>query len=173
MNIEADAPGVDFRLKNGKTTRFRVVDQKDQPLQGASISPDFFSEYSLGFHSGVSGKTDEEGYWTWIGEPEEKIGVTVKKDGYASVNNYVPPPAEEEHRIVLKAIPMLSGRVLDAATKQPIPRFSITQSENFNNSGKSIRWNSQSVVEGKKRRLLPGFSDRRIAFFPSRRCRRI
>ena len=132
FEIAANQPPVDFRLKPGRAVKIRVVDSKGKPLSGATIGPE--DTFNLNrFHSSVVIKTpttDQNGRWASDGEPEGKVPLVIQKEGYATVHREF-AAGDEEHRVVLLPPVRISGRIINAATRQPIRdvQISVTDKE--------------------------------------------
>jgi beta-lactamase regulating signal transducer with metallopeptidase domain/protocatechuate 3,4-dioxygenase beta subunit len=124
---------VDFTLLPGAPLTLHVVDSQNRPVQGAVIIPDNWRD-TTALRAlrpfGIPEQTDADGIWVWADAPPgEAIGYDIVKSGYARVRLHVitvDKPAREE-TIVLKRPQIVTGTVIDARKKQPIPKFVVEQ----------------------------------------------
>jgi hypothetical protein len=73
---------------------------------------------------GRTAATDAEGRFALAGVPEQELELTVTRDGIVRHALVVPYDARE-HLLVVARAGRLLGRVIDAATRRPIERFTV------------------------------------------------
>ena len=127
IKIEANGPSVDFRLKPGRAVKIRVVDPEGKPLAGAEIKPEteiFFGSHRQTIVANTS-PTDRNGRWTSGSEPEGEMSFEIQKPGYATVCQKF-SAGDEEHRVTLRPPVRISGRIINAATREPIRKVHVS-----------------------------------------------
>ena len=117
-----EAPPLDFVLERGATLRLRVVDDAGRPVEGAYATV-------MGWH-GRNGlrfmaKSDADGRVAWTSAPRDPISFQAGKDGYLAAEKLSLTASDEEHVFVLRPELKVVGRVTDAETGRPIPKFSV------------------------------------------------
>jgi hypothetical protein len=99
---------------------------------------------------GIGGKTDREGRWTWTWVPKDAVEASIIKSGFLMVFNRTLTPQETEHVVTLYPPLVISGRVVDAETKLPIPTFRVVRGERSRvGSEERVIWTRHEVIEGK------------------------
>ena len=153
INVQSPMKPVDFRLEKGNPLRVRVVDKAGKPLRGIFVSFDTWHGRRVLCDVGIKGRTDAEGRFAWTWAPKDAVQTTFALTGYVNymtIRDMPLAPQEAEHVITLYPALEISGRVIDAETKQLVPRFQAIrgsrQSGDFEND---IFWRRDDVVEGK------------------------
>jgi beta-lactamase regulating signal transducer with metallopeptidase domain len=149
VNVQAGMAPVDFRLEKGKTLRVRVVDRENKPVEGVRIVPDTWRGYRTLVDTGIEGKTDAEGRWTLTWAPEDTVELDILKRGYMNFRRLPLVSQDSEHVVTLSPPLAVSGRVLDAETKRPIPSFRLIQGYQSGERSGDIHWNRLETVEGR------------------------
>jgi uncharacterized GH25 family protein len=127
--LREDSDPVRLTLQQGRLLRLRVVNKGGAPVPGARVALNHRErETSLALteEAGQSGLTDGSGRLEWDGLPDREVGIDVRASGYMSVDGVKVRPDGQEHEVKLPPALVISGTVLDAATRKPIPHFSIT-----------------------------------------------
>ncbi len=126
LTIEPGMGPVDFKLKRGGTVRIRVVDVKGNPVPKARI---FFQRWRGQFEyfefNHVSQYANEKGEWVWNEAPLDEFSADIcPPDGMELEAQPLIARAEE---YVFRTSPALvvSGKVVDAVTKNPIKKFRV------------------------------------------------
>ena len=117
-------------------------------MAGASIHQIIPSTFSQTGVTSFSEKTDQEGRWTCSNITTKSIQLELAKDGYVIQRDLKLSASEGEQKVVLKALPMFSGRVLDAATQEPITHFMIVEISAVLNNGKMLAWSPYTLDRG-------------------------
>ncbi|MEN6497446.1 MAG: carboxypeptidase regulatory-like domain-containing protein, partial [Thermoguttaceae bacterium] len=149
VNVQAGMAPVDFRLEKGKTLRVRVVDRENKPVEGVRIVPDTWRGYRTLVDTGIEGKTDAEGRWTLTWAPEDTVELDILKRGYMNFRRLPLVSQDSEHVVTLSPPLAVSGRVLDAETKRPIPSFRLIRGYQSGERSGDIYWNRLETVEGR------------------------
>jgi protocatechuate 3,4-dioxygenase beta subunit len=135
------APGlgpIDFRLKPGNTIRVRVLDEVGHPIRQANV---YFQRWRGRFDyfefDNAPRQTDVDGLWEWKEAPPEELLANIgRPDGMTLINRPLSPRKEEYVFRVPKAL-VISGKVVDAETHQPIKGFRLMS---------GYTWMGQQVV---------------------------
>jgi uncharacterized GH25 family protein len=140
LEIGTMVASVDFQLQPGKTLRLRVLDEAGRPVPKAQVSlwGDFgpFDAFEV---DQAPLKTDTDGVWEWHELPREKMILSIHRPegmmlGWQSVTAR---PAEYVFRIPSELV--ITGRVVDADTKQPIHNFRFTRG--YRTNGRQVVMN--------------------------------
>lgn len=143
LDVQPEMKPVDFQLEKGNTLRVRVVDQENQPVEGAFMSTDTWRQHRTLCDLEITKLTDAEGRWTWNWAPEDAIQMRIFKEGYMSVNHIPLAAQDEEHVVTLYPALKISGMVVDDETQEPIPSFRVIHGRNLEgNSDNEIHWDS-------------------------------
>ncbi|MBN1588819.1 MAG: carboxypeptidase regulatory-like domain-containing protein [Pirellulales bacterium] len=151
--IERGMNPVDFKLSRGKPMGVRVVDADGQPIDDAQVI--FWTwrgNNVMGMLPSGRGKTDAHGKWTWANAPEGPLEFHIYRAGYTYVRDHRLVPGELENVVTMRRaddhVLRVSGRVIDAETKQPIARFRLTPGDRH--AGReTIAWNHFGQSEGR------------------------
>ena len=114
---------VDFRLKPGGRVRVRVVDFEGKAMSGAKIIPYHVGGTLEGFeYDHVGRSADENGLWVWNEAPTDGFLATICRPDYGGMQLSDQPfiAREQEFLIRMLAPLVISGKVVDSATKQPL-----------------------------------------------------
>ena len=128
LNIDPDTGPVDFRLKPGGTVRIRVLDHEGRPLAGARI---FFQRWRGRYDyfelDHVGQFADANGVWEWHEAPPDELRADINPPDGKGMNLKEQPLVAREQEYVFRLPPTLviSGTVVDAATRRPIKSFKV------------------------------------------------
>jgi protocatechuate 3,4-dioxygenase beta subunit len=145
IDIQLNPEPLEFHLTRGKIIKCRVVDSEGKPVAGAwtvvkPLLPDY-QDYGVWLED-----TDQQGEFEIPNVPDSDIGLTVGKQGYIAVRDYVLVPSEEEFTIPMKRALTVQGTVTDAQTGKPIPNFEIATV--FSVGGRNRTSNPIDFTEG-------------------------
>jgi len=128
VRITPNLGPVDFTLKPGGTIRVRVLKPDGQPAAKTRI---FFQRWR-GEHvyfafDNVNQYADTDGRWQWDEAPPDEIKADICPPGGMQILEQTLGARDEEY--VFRAIPALviSGSVVDAETKKPVPSFRVVR----------------------------------------------
>jgi beta-lactamase regulating signal transducer with metallopeptidase domain/protocatechuate 3,4-dioxygenase beta subunit len=134
LNIEPGMGPVDFQLKPGGTVRIRVLDEHGKPAARARI---FFQQWRGRFDyyefDHINQYADANGIWEWHEAPLDEFRADIcppDGDGMQLVREPLIARAEE-YVFRLPPTLVISGKVVDAATKQPIKTFRVIPGVRF------------------------------------------
>lgn len=139
FRVQAGGAASRVQLDPGSVLRVRLVNPQGEPIPGATlILEDGIGDSALGW----SGQTDEDGRVAWRSAPPDRTFMfTANAPGYRfhrQVQLAIDPNVE--HTVTLEPSLLVSGRVVDADSGQPIGRFKAIPGQdrdhpNLNRSG--------------------------------------
>lgn len=133
VNLQADLPSQDFRLQRGKPIRLRAVDPANKPVSHARISVQTLNgtrcflnlfEPPQGVDVKIPLRSDTDGTWEWSWAPTSAVGLQIGHEGFASSELTIGGGSPLQ-TVLLKAEHRITGRVTDAETGKPLPRFTV------------------------------------------------
>jgi hypothetical protein len=133
---------VDFRLEPGGTIRVRVLDEKGQPVPRAALSLRQMSQdLDLFEFDQAPRETDGDGVWQWDEAPDAGLMASISRPNGMTLFNRPLVARNEEYVFRVPRPLTISGKVVDAETKQPIQKFRADE---------GYLWNGQlSLIEAK------------------------
>ena len=152
INVQPAMEPVDFQLEKGNTLRVRVVGKDGKPIPGIFVTPDTWRNQRVLCDLGIRGRTDAEGRWAWTWAPEDAVKINFGLTGrvnYMGIHNLPLAPQETEHVVTIYPSLTISGKVIDAETKQPIPSFRVVRGYMSTGSVEQIVWDRMEVGGGK------------------------
>ena len=131
VQVEPAMAAVDFQMRPGRTVSVRVLDERGTPVRRARI---FFQrwrgQYAYFEFQNVNQFTDNDGLWVWNERrPTNSRPTSVAPTAWSSINNRW--LREREYVFHTSPALVVSGRVMDAATKQPIKAFQVVPGVRF------------------------------------------
>ena len=151
LEVGPNISPLDFQHKDGKTIRVRVVDKDGKPIVGASVVPDTWrgARTLVGNSSGVIPRlTDNEGRFEWTWAPGDEIQYDIYTKNHMRVREQAMVPRDEEYVVTMYRMLKVSGRVVDAKTKEPIKSFRVVPGIQWG-EGNNRSWSRSDVKEGK------------------------
>ena len=151
INVSDELDSVNFRLKKGKTLSLRVVNKAGRPVAGARVIPDTWRGHRslMGLYDGMIPKlTDKNGRLVWKHAPEDEILFDILPKDYMAERDQALKPAGKEHVITVVDQLRVSGTVIDAETKKPIPGFEIVQGYHLSRDAE-VYWDRYRIVHGR------------------------
>ena len=123
VEVKPGMPEILFRLGPGQTIRGIVKAESGEPVAGVRIALEnktggVSDTYQLDLNS------DKDGRFEWDGAPDEAQNFCFLKTGYEAKRRQTLKP-NEENVITLRHARKIKGRVLDAATDQPVTKFRV------------------------------------------------
>ena len=123
VEVKPGLPEILFRLGRGQIIRGIVKADTGDPLAGVRIALEsktggVSDTFQLELNSG------QDGRFEWDGAPEEAQNFCFLKTGYEAKRGQTLKP-NEENVITLRHTRKIEGRVLDAATGQPLTKFRV------------------------------------------------
>jgi len=134
---------IDFRLKPGNTIRVRVLDEEGHPVPKATV---YFQQWRPGFDffevDNAPRQTDVDGLWEWKEAPPEEVLANIGRPNGMTLSNRALSPRKEEYVFRVPKALVISGKVVDAETHQPIKGFRLTSGYVW--MGQQVVWEDQN-----------------------------
>jgi hypothetical protein len=126
VRIDSEMDPVDFQMKPGGTVRIRVLDEQGNPIPRARI---FFQRWR-GAHAyfefgHVNQYADEEGVWKWNEAPLDEFEADICRPDGMDLASQPLISRDEEYVFRPPAALVVSGKVIDAETKEPVKVFQV------------------------------------------------
>ncbi len=123
VQVKPGMPEILFRLGPGQKVWGVVKADTGDPLAGVRIALEsktggVSDTYQLDLNSG------QDGRFEWDGAPDEALNFCFLKSGYEAKRRH-PLKPNQENVITLRHTRKIEGRVLDAATGQPLTKFRV------------------------------------------------
>jgi beta-lactamase regulating signal transducer with metallopeptidase domain/thiol-disulfide isomerase/thioredoxin/protocatechuate 3,4-dioxygenase beta subunit len=140
---ERTAPVVVTLSEPGGTIRGKVIDIEGKPIVGA-----FFGLESWRGHRSfeLRLRTDKDGRFEWRSAPRDAVVFGAFKSGYMSSGHVPLMASDREQVITLHPELVITGRVTDAETGQPLPKFRLIRG-NKHADPAQILWADNEAVE--------------------------
>ena len=152
VNADPDLGSVDFTLRPGGTIRVRVLNHEGKPEPKARI---FFQRWRgeqlyFAFNE-IDQYADESGVWTWDQAPNDEFLADICPSGRDGMQLTKQPltPRAEEYVFRLPATLVVSGTVIDAATKLPINQFRVIPGGRYNNQPQWFQSSAFAATDGR------------------------
>lgn len=111
----------DFRLVPGLSIAGRVT-SRGRPVEKAAVR---VTTVNFGEQQVSRARSDADGAWEVQGLTEGTYSVFVVAEGYVPSNQYPAEAGQTGMAIELAPLPAIHGRVVDAASGEPVPAFEI------------------------------------------------
>jgi hypothetical protein len=130
---------VDFQLKPGKTLRLRVLDEAGRPVPKAQVS--LWGEFGFDAFEVDQAplKTDLDGAWEWHDLPGERMLLSIHRSNGMTLGWQRVTARQAEYVFRVPSELVITGRVVDADTKQPIHNFRFTSG--YRTNGRQVVMN--------------------------------
>jgi hypothetical protein len=125
VRIEPDMKPIDFQLKPGGHVRIRVLDEKGNGIPKARI---FFQGWRGGydyFEFNVNQSADANGVWEWNEAPTDGFLADICPPDGMQLSRQLIVAREEEYVFRPPPALVITGKVVDADTKEPIKAFRV------------------------------------------------
>ncbi len=156
VRVEEHTRPVEIRLTEpGSVLRGKVVDIEGKPVAGAFFGADTWRGHrSLRLHI----ITDKDGRFEWRNAPKDVVLYDAGKAGYMS-SRHVPLTADDrDHIITLHPELVVTGRVTDAQTGRPLPRFRLIRGQQGANPDRT-HWAENEAIEITDGRYMTRFGE--------------
>ncbi|QDU47748.1 M56 family metallopeptidase [Gimesia panareensis] len=141
VRVSPDMDPVDFVLKPGGHIRIRVVDEQGKGIPKARIffqrwrgRIDYFEFDHIGQYA------DKNGVWEWNEAPLDEFRADICRPGGMQLSEEPLVAREKEYVFTPPRALVVSGRVVDAKTKQPIKKFLVTPGLRNSNPRIGMNW---------------------------------
>ena len=160
IDLKKDLPPQNFQMEAGKLAEIRFVDASGKPIPHVSAnllnwkgSKSVFYQHNPNHpkvpDTKVPNKADAEGVWRWPSAPEDPVTLEVYAKGYAGIEVSV-AGGDPPKTVTLRSEHLITGRVIDAVTKQAVPEFAIIPMDVFRPDWLSAeRGNAKTGKDGK------------------------
>jgi uncharacterized GH25 family protein len=139
VHVEQDVEAVDFVMKAGGHLRVVALDEQDKPIPRTRI---FFQKWrgSIDYFEfdHVNDYADENGVWEWNEAPHDEIKADICRPGGMQLPAQSLVAREEEYVFRPPRALVISGKVVDAKSKQAIEKFRVIPGQLW--SGGQIFW---------------------------------
>jgi len=147
INIATGIAPVNFQLEPGHVIRVRVLDHNGQPARKARI---FFQSWRntqayFAFRK-VNQYADENGIWEWKDAPADEFTADICPSHGMQLSARPLVAREEEYVFHTSPALLVTGRVVDALTQQPIPKFHILPGVS-RSPGDNVFWSAREGFE--------------------------
>jgi uncharacterized GH25 family protein len=115
---------VTVTLESGHRIKGQVVDEAGKPIRGVYV---YFALGNMPTRSDIGGNTitDAQGRFEFDSLPE-KSPFAFEKEGYSEIDaRELPLDGDKEVVVTMKSEGVIKGKVVDATTGKPIPRFNV------------------------------------------------
>jgi uncharacterized GH25 family protein len=121
---------VDFQMSPGGTIRIRVLDEQGKPIPKATV---FFQTWRGRINyfefDQVPRSTDDQGLWEWKEAPLDPLGADICRPDGMQLGNRPLVARDEEYVFRVPPALVISGKVVDAETKQSIKKFRVVSGQ--------------------------------------------
>jgi len=132
-------------LAKGDLLQGRVVDDTGKPIEGAVVSlGSWLNPPLLSWHA----QTDSEGRFSWDSAPTNSLGLSVSKTGFIGLYEEVSAVTNEEVMLRLTKAFQLTGKVVDAQSKEPIKSFRLVRGLYAGGDDDYVYWERQGPATG-------------------------
>ncbi|HET6328545.1 MAG TPA: carboxypeptidase regulatory-like domain-containing protein [Planctomycetaceae bacterium] len=119
---------VDFHMQRGKTIRVRVLDEQGYPIPKASIFFQAWRGHVQYFEfERVPQYANAQGLWEWNEAPADEICADIVRPDGMTLGNRLLMAGDQEIVFRVPLALVVSGKVIDAATKRPIEKFRVSK----------------------------------------------
>ena len=139
---EKNAP-IEIRMTEpGSILRVKVVDVQGKPIAGAYVGANNWRGHqTIQFRA----ETDRDGRFEWRSAPKDAVRYYMGKGEYMGMEAEL-TASEREQTVTLHPRLVISGRVTDAETGRPIPKFSAVRGWKWR-SRDDIGWSEDLAIE--------------------------
>jgi hypothetical protein len=131
----------DVVLTPGNELRVKFMDNEGAPIGDVTMAFNYWRGHRP-FH--LSFKSDAAGLLTWADAPADAIGYTVLHESFQHQEVKL-AAAPRVQTVVLQRHGTISGRVVDAQSKQPIPIFRLTMGRIFHERRDWADWSHEQA----------------------------
>jgi uncharacterized GH25 family protein len=146
LEIGAMAASVDFQLKPGKSLRLRVLDEAGRPVPKAHVS--LWGDFGSFEVDQAPLKTDTDGVWEWHELPREKMILSISRPNGMTLGWQSVRARRAEYVFRCPSELVITGRVVDADTRQPIHNFRFTSGYRTNGRQVVMNETKPAAVDG-------------------------
>ncbi|HVA46332.1 MAG TPA: carboxypeptidase regulatory-like domain-containing protein [Pirellulales bacterium] len=146
----------DFQLDAGHPIKIQLVDASGKPVPKAYVQIGewrgteaiYNHKHSNVPDSGIPRSADEDGVYTWDWAPADAVAYRIIAQGY-DVKEVTLVAKDKPHRVQLASAITIFGKVVDAASGEPVELFRVIPVKAFRPDFYSTDFQAGSVAEGK------------------------
>jgi thiol-disulfide isomerase/thioredoxin len=131
-----------FKLARGPALEGRILDSDKKPVAGATVA---LQSWAGAPFPKWSTATDQEGRFSWDSAPSDIATYSMSKDGYVPLTRDLAPSSRKPADIVLTKVGLITGKVVDAQTKQPVQQFHIIVGRTY--GGDNVIWERNRPIQ--------------------------
>ena len=125
VRVEERTLPIDFQLTEpGSVIRGKVVDVEGKPIALAWFAAETWRGHRSSYFRVNTGK---DGGFEWKNAPKDVVLYSAGKFGFMSTRHVPLSAADREQVVILYPELVITGRVTDAATGRPVPRFRLVR----------------------------------------------
>ena len=147
LNIEPGMGTVDFRMKLGGTVHIRVLDERGNPVPKARI---FFQQWRRQFQhfefDSVKQYTDDMGAWVWREAPLDEFLADICPPVGMQLRAQALIARDEEYVFRVPGPLVVSGKVIDAVTRQPVKTFRVVPGGRYDRGDVFWNWRESFIA---------------------------
>ena len=147
--VDPNTPPVDFTLNSGGHVRIRVIDEHGNGLAKSRI---FFQRWRSGRmdyyeFEGVSEYSDDNGVWEWNDAPLDEFQADICRPGGFQLSSQPLIAREAEYIFSPPAALVISGKAIDAVTKEPVLNFRAVPATVDSPNLRGEHWHQEDAFE--------------------------
>ena len=160
VRVDAEMKPVDFSLKAEGHVRIRVVDENGRGIPKARI---FFQRWRGRFQyfefDHRSQYADKDGVWEWDEAPLDEFQADICRPDGMQLSSQPLIARADEYVFKPAAALIVTGRVVDAKTKQPIVKFRVTPDLRRADREQGLDWRPRDSFDGADGKYQIRFDD--------------
>jgi protocatechuate 3,4-dioxygenase beta subunit len=140
--VAAQNEPVKITVRPASVLRGRVVDVDGKPIAGVNVYPEHWRDMQiLDFRM----TTDPDGNFEWRAAPPDVVKYSIYKQGLMSLRDHVLPANGEEQVVTMNPELVITGRVTDAASGEPVKNFRLVRGQSFDGSSPSYWYQDEGT----------------------------
>jgi beta-lactamase regulating signal transducer with metallopeptidase domain/peroxiredoxin len=161
VRVEAKTAPVEIRMTEpGSILRVKVVDVQGKPIAGAFVgASNWRGHQTIQFWA----ETDRDGRLVWRSAPKDAVRYNISKAEYMWMQAEL-MASEREQTVTLHPKLVISGRVTDADTGGPVPKFHAVRGWKWR-SRDAIDWSENLAIEVTGGQFTVPFDEARAGAF--------
>jgi beta-lactamase regulating signal transducer with metallopeptidase domain len=135
IEIKKGLPPQDFKMEPGKTAEIRFVDTSGKPVPYVYANVLSWKGSKSVFYqhnpnqpkvpdTKIPNKADANGVWRWNSAPDGPVTLEIYAKGFARIEVTI-AGGDSPKTVTLRPEHLITGHVIDARTKQPVPVFTV------------------------------------------------
>src|SRR5262249_36898293 len=102
--------------------------------------------------------TDKDGRFEWHSAPKDAVRYDIGREGYMASRDVALTASDREQSVILYPKLTISGRVTDAATGRPVPKFRVVQGRPIVGED-GVYWSEHNGVDGSGGQFVSQFDE--------------